>query len=237
MNEPLTIRSAPARSASACFAVLAAAAAAVSVEAQPAAAPAPESQAVVMDRFAQCVGSRWRRSMVRVLQEVPGSVNERTRLSGAIADWGFCIDPLSSEHTRLVFQPDAIRGPFAEYLYEHDFAGVGQPRGEAVARLPDPVEIIRRRNLPEAVQRAAIVGIFATCVVQRRPAEAAAVLATAPSSRAEARAVHALAPEFGNCFPAGSQFDITVSFLRGYLAAALYRHSAALAAAPAGPTE
>jgi hypothetical protein len=195
--------------------------------------PPSESDAAVIDSFSQCVVSRSRRSIVRVLQEVPGSASERDRLGGAWASWGYCRDPLSSEQSRLLFQPDSMRGPLTEVLFERDFPSSGR-RGGELARLPDPVQIVRRRDSPEGVRRAAIVGVFAACVVERRPAEAAAVLGTAPGSREETGAIQQLVPEFGACFPAGSQFDITVTLLRGYLAGALYRRSAALAAAPPG---
>lgn len=190
---------------------------------------APENDAAAMNRFAECAVSRTRRSIVRVLQEVPGSSGERDRLGGAAASWGHCTEPLTSEQERLLFQPDTMRGPLAEVLFERDFAS-GATSREGLARLPDPVEVVRRRNLPEGALRAAIVGVFAACVVERHPAEAAAVLAAPPGSRTEAAAVQLLVPDFGSCFPAGSQFDITVPLLRGYLAAALYRRAAALAA-------
>jgi hypothetical protein len=205
----------------------------------PAAAPAQsgsgrrdEDQAVVLGRFAECVVARWRRSVVQVVEQVPATAQERQRLSGAIGGWGFCLEPLSAAHTSLVFQPDVMRGPFIEALYEKDFTP-GRSHIGALAVLPDPIELVRRPGTTDRTRNAAIVGVFATCVVLRRTADAAALLATAPASRDEARAIGGLASDFGNCFPAGAQFDITVPLLRGYLAEALYRQ-AALAAATEG---
>ena len=191
---------------------------------------AGEDDAVVLDRFARCVVRGWRRSVVNVLEQVPGTPNERARLSGAIADWGTCLEPLDREDTRLVFQPDVMRGPFAEALYEQDFAA-GQARGRSFADLPDPVQLLRRADPGERSYRSAVVGIFAACVAAQHSAEVAALLATRPASREEQAAIGAITPAFGGCFPAGSEFDITVPLLRGFLAEALYRQASTAAEA------
>ena len=77
------------------------------------------------------------------------------------------------------------------------------------------------------VRNHAIMMNFASCVVRADAANSRAYLLAGPGRSGEMRALAALQPQFGPCFPAGGNLTLNKSVLSAKLAEALYREAMA----------
>lgn len=194
--------------------------------------PFEESRAVqTMHDYAECVVRRRRPQVVRMLEQAPGSPQER-RVASAIASVsGTCLisaAPGNDDMVMLRFSPRLMRGSLVEALFKRDFDGVS-PRNASVelARLPRPEA---PADLPADIEDRELLMMlssgFGSCMAERHGDGVMHILQTEPASEAEGAAFRQLAPEFGPCLNAGATITFNHQMLRGVLAEALYRHLA-----------
>lgn len=110
-----------------------------------------------------------------------------------------------------------LRGMVAEALLN------GAQRAGQLAPLP-PMKVYAA-NWFLLSGRPRPVDEMAMCVAETDPAGIEALLATAPASRAQSRALSALTPSIGNCLARGYQLNTMPTGLRSALAEALYHRA------------
>lgn len=224
----------PAWAVLACFAALSA----------PAAAQDPDRPAEGLVRshaLARCLVRTLRPQVVRVLEQVPGSAQERARVAELRLVARPCVEEVASisRDAPYDFSVAALRGVLAEALYKNDFAAAQTARPGELASLPG-------RDGPGSSRERVTVRGFAFCVVSNAPDDARALLATEPGSRSELEEVRRFVYDSEYCFPATDTSDavaadgtLNVATVRGFVSEAVYRHFAALARGqrPDAPTD
>jgi len=219
------------------IAMLAASAAAAA--AQPAPTTEAERMADALSRthtLAQCLVRDFRPLVARILDSVPGSAAERSRLADLRRRGRRCaeavsrIDPDTQYVASFEVADTAFRGVLSEALYEHDFAQPGRVRPGALARVA-AVEPAAAATGRADVDRAELRDLrqFAACVARHGGDDSAALLAIAPGSAGETEAIRRLVAELDVCFPSEETRTINIPTIRGLVAEAVYRHQSAIA--------
>ena len=130
-----------------------------------------------------------------------------------------CFD----QRRAAVMHENATRGAVAEALLLRDFSAVGTPRGKHVAKVFMP---LRSPVAPAAGEKRAIAFLEITeCVAEKEPALSFQLFSTEIGSREETAAVRALVPALGACLSKGLQVPMNASYVRSFLAEAVYRVS------------
>jgi hypothetical protein len=196
--------------------------------------------------LAQCLVRDFRPLVVRILESVPGSAAERTRLTDLRRRGRRCAEAVAridrdSQYIASFHVADtALRGALSEALYESDFAIAGRARPGALARVA-AVEPAAAATGRANVDRGELRELreFAACVARHGGDDASALLAIAPGSTGETEAIRRLVWEFDVCFPTEEARTINIPTVRGLVAEAVYRHQSALARGetPPGGTE
>jgi hypothetical protein len=209
--------------------VLAAACAvgAQSAQSQRPASPNTERAVVLAHLVGKCFVERNRAVAVRLLEQVPMTIQETSALRSGWRTYRDCYRDIGREESELRAPITIIRGQFAEALYEEDFDRSGRPRRRSLAALPDPDALLAGAPVGAGTRRSAVAGRFAACVARARPQETAQVLATPPGSAEEQSAMERLVPQFRPCHD-GGDLQINYPLFRGFLAEGLYRRGAAL---------
>ena len=123
--------------------------------------------------------------------------------------------------------PRALRGPVAEYYLKRDFdLSTWTAKRKPLATFATPVEAAFD-TLPPDTRAGVTMIVIGTCVFQADRANSAALFNTAVGSPQETAAFAALAPSLSRCIVSGAQLKMSKFQLRGALAEAAYRASAA----------
>lgn len=129
----------------------------------------------------------------------------------------------------LGFTWNLMRGGFAEIYYHRAFPG-GLAGGAADAAWAEAW--IRPRVVDGAVSQEELLHATMRCVVVRRPAVVARLLAAAPFSAAEASARRELHGDISSCLDSGIEFSASPQSLRGLLAEAALHYGEERRAGP-----
>ncbi|HEX8526245.1 hypothetical protein [Allosphingosinicella sp.] len=177
----------------------------------------------LMHAFTTCL-SVYRRNTARLFAAEPGSARAG-RMGRAI------IRPSCVRPGALRFNHILLRGGLYEAAYEREFRNAPPASFDRLPRLDYPwsgagvPNEVRARNL--AAFR------FSECVVRSSPAQARALLETEVTSPEERRVFQSMAGSLSACLSDRLTVRFTRPVLRGLVAEALYRLSAAASLRPA----
>ena len=175
--------------------------------------------ALELKELSRCVIARRDGLANTALVSIPGSREE-----GMIIDklMNVMINCMNSLRPAMRVGYAQLRGAVAEELY--------------LEAHPAPMDYTSRDHSDKSLPAAWIDGQregaelqeilwhdFAQCVVADAPAQADAILRTAPRSPEEGAAIKQIVPFLGPCIGAGSKFTMDAAMLRSYLAQALSR--------------
>jgi hypothetical protein len=182
-------------------------------------AQAPGGARTAMFQFAQCVVSRDKGRVARMV-ELPVDDAEYGRLSRRLFE---TTDDECLSDGGLSFNAALFAGALFEALYVRDFKYNGPtafPAGVTtsyVARYTAPYS-------PE-VRQALALEQFGECVARAEPAETRKLLLAMPGTATEREQFALLTPRFGACVVKGSTVAMSKSIVRGALAEGMYRLS------------
>ena len=163
----------------------------------------------VMNRYGICIVKIRPTAVMRALsREGDGAIEEAL---ARLAD-SECLAGGDLRMSRTLF-----RGAIYRALYLRDYADT--PAESLAALGSAKVEATRLTN-------------FHDCVVRLSPENSRTLVTAEVGSGSEAEAIAALRPALADCLPPGVQVHLTPWGLQGSLSEALYKRTAALAAAP-----
>jgi hypothetical protein len=203
---PAGAREVAVRAAAVLLALAPAPAAAAMQAAPPAVGTRPEDLAM-MHEFSRCIVKASPGQAARILQLDYRKDSYRRSLRN-FAQWPRHCAPMGG---RLRMAGVLLAGSFAEALLPRALAGRSLAAG--VARDPARAPI-------EARDDGEYLGL---CAVRTMPEQVSALLATAPSSEDEKKAVAVVAPGLPSCVRAGGSAIVNRPALRALLALAAYR--------------
>ena len=158
-----------------------------------------------------------------VLKALPASAASDKALFWTVLNSNSC-----SEKRNYNFNPRALRGPVAEYFLKRDFElSSWTPKRKPLATFAMPVEA-EFDKLSADTRAGVTMIVIGTCVFQADRANSAALFNTTVGSPQETAALAALGPSLSRCIVSGAQLKMSKFQLRGALAEAAYRTSAAL---------
>lgn len=178
---------------------------------------------VVLQEFARCVVSRYRKRVDAILNLPLGSPDYVPGISKVLSSACLSGGDLHIPRTN-------VRGAFFEAMYNTRF-------GKSPVVFPaDQITGFAERNAsPGREQTWLSIEQFGECVSRSHAAEVRELLASYPGSQSEAAAIAALRPAMSGCVQKGQDFSFSRTVLRGGLAEGLYWLSmAAASAAPQG---
>lgn len=182
---------------------------------QPGLSPADRAR-VTIDEFAECIVTRDPRRTSAYLDLKYGDPEADKLLVSAVSNE--CL-----YEGKLGMPLDLLRGAIYRALYLRDVKASDVPFQEKPIDFASHVTDITVTK----VRNHAIMMNFASCVVRADAANSRAYLLAGPGRSGEMRALAALQPQFGPCFPAGGNLTLNKSVLSAKLAEALYREAMA----------
>ena len=157
-----------------------------------------------------------------VLKALPASAASDKALFWTVLNSNSCSDKRNYN-----FNPRALRGPVAEYFLKRDFdLSNWQPKRKPLPVFATPVEADFEKMSADTRAGVAMT-VIGTCVFQADPTNSAALFRTTVNTAEEKAAFAALGPSLSKCIASGSQIKMSKFQLRGALAEAAYRTSAA----------
>ncbi len=166
-------------------------------------------------QLGDCLARTRQRAALALLATRPGTAEEAAASRALLGNNTSCL----RHAARLTVGRDIIRGAVAEGLYRSQVSAPPppEPLDEKAAAAGPPLPLLAD---------------FGQCFAQVRPNEVHSLLTTTRlGTRDEHAALVALAPELGQCFPAGLTISFPAPIVRLALAEAIF-HRARAAAAP-----
>lgn len=172
----------------------------------------------VLNAYAACVVKTNRRGVERALSTASGAPGSDPAMLKLMTQ--DCLD--SGE---LRFKPSLIRGAFFEQLYRTDAVLL------KIQDLKAAPSVDYRLGAPMPYSNGLTLHLglmdFADCVVRAVPASAQSLVLSRVASSQETNAFADLSPRFRSCLTDGVELEFSRPVLRGVVAEALYRVSAA----------
>lgn len=182
-------------------------------------AQAPGGARTTMFQFAQCIVSRDKGRVARML-ELPVDSAEYLRLSKRLFE---ATDDECLSDGGLSFNPTLFAGALFEALYVRDF------KFSAPAAFPatvtTPYVALYAAPYSATARQALALEQFGECVARAEPVEARKLLLAMPGTATEREQFALLTPRFGGCVVKGSTVAMSKSIIRGALAEGMYRLS------------
>ena len=204
----------------------------------------------LMHAYAKCVvGRQAKRASEAIAANAPNRTIVRNYPQLIIGD---CLVRQSRHAAKMRFGGDLYRYALADALVARELASGAAPDFSAAPRLdhrdpgPAPTQVgpggrkLKRAEYEAAVESHnedsafAFISRYGECVVRARPAEARALLGTAPDSTEESARFTALRPALARCLSEGQTLSFGRTVLRGTIAVNYYRLALAARAIPAG---
>lgn len=191
-------------------------------EAKPVPFPSSAAEAVqaqkVMNLYAGCLVKLRRRQVEKYLSRPP--LGPETYKEGSKLSNDACM-----YHGTLRFRLEVLRGVLFENLYRADFKNTERFDFSAVPVIDYTGGVIA--PLPQETElHAALIG-FSDCAVRKNPVVTRDLIMSEVASKKEAAAFQQLAPKLGDCLIEGVELKFSRAVLRGAIAEALYRLTAA----------
>jgi hypothetical protein len=143
--------------------------------------------------------------------------------------WTVLSSNSCSDKRNYDFNPRALRGPVAEYFLKRDFdLSTWTSKRKPLPTFATPVVADFDRLQPDTRAGVTMI-VIGTCVFQADRTNSAALFRTTVDTPADSAAFAALGPALSKCIASGSQLKMSKFQLRGALAEAAYRTSAASA--------
>jgi hypothetical protein len=174
-----------------------------------------------MNKYAGCLLRTFRKRALAFLRLPPASYE--AMLAARKLATGWCL-----REGALSFRFQLLRGGLYEALYEEQFERAGAAGLTAVP----PVDYSGGNPTPLSDETAFAIALvqFADCVVRANPTASRALILSKVTSDEEKAAFASLTPHLGGCLVSGTQLKFSRPMLRGFVAEALYRLSAATVA-------
>lgn len=186
----------------------------------------------IFRRMIACLVEREPSATRNLLATIPGSDGEARILWRFQSRIDHCLP--GAAITGVGFSWDLLRGGVAEVHYRHAFPA-GLPAEPAAA--PDLAASWSRPRQENGRSPASeMLHATARCVVLREPAAVTRMLASAPFSAGETRALNSLQGALSACLDAGTRFTASRQSLRGLLAEAGLHYGRAYANGFASPS-
>jgi len=191
----------------------------------------------MLSQFSKCVYNRSREGSLALLQKTDYGFSDFAQVDltndRAVKIYGFhdCLGRVASTHrtgVQLRFSAGAMRQWLVQEAYFDRY-----PESPSWVRGGN---MIGGRTYPLSADNPGVSGPmdFADCVVAADPFTADFFFRTTSGSDEEKRAIEALMPALGPCFPEGQQVRLSPSLLRLWLGEALWHAANNSAPAPAG---
>jgi hypothetical protein len=189
----------------------------------------------MLSQFSKCVYNRSREGSLALLQRTDYGFSDFAQVEmsneRAVRVYGFqdCLGRVASTHgtgVQLRFSAGALRQWLVQEAYFDRYPeGPGWIRGG---------NMIDERTLPLSAGNPGVSGPldFADCVVAADPYTAGFFYRTEAGSDDETRAIDALMPALGPCFPQGQQVQLSPALLRLWLGESLWHAANNSAPAP-----
>jgi hypothetical protein len=176
----------------------------------------PNAARLTMRAFAQCVASRSRGRLAKLLSLPVGSP-EYIGLSRSIFDreGDECLSG-----GELSFSTTILRGAFFEAAYLQEF---GRDITTDFSAVKDSGYRARYAEPYSPAERAAMaLEQYGECIARANPRASRILIGTNPSTASESQIFTELAPSFGPCLTKGSEISFSKTVLRGLIAEGLY---------------
>jgi hypothetical protein len=191
----------------------------------------PKDASAAMQLVADCFAARRPEFSARVLDTLPGSLEEGTMLVAEEEDiGGVCMDSdqLVLDGKELRFSARAIRTPLARAMLRRMLGR--SPGSSPVAAEAEPWFLARFNALPAnsrvSKQHLALLD-FGHCVAVQQWAGTRQLLMSQPETSQEKAAVDKLVPVLGGCLGEGMSVKVTPTLLRDALVEPVYHLLAA----------
>lgn len=173
-----------------------------------------------MNKYAGCLLRTFRKRALAFLRLPPASFE--AMLAARKLATGWCL-----REGALSFRFQLLRGGLYEALYEQEF----KRAGAAALTAAPPIDYTGGNPAPLSNETAVAIALvqFADCVVRANPTASRALILSKVTSDEEKAAFASLTPHLGGCLVSGTQLKFSRPMLRGFVAEALYRLSAAAA--------
>ncbi|HEX8215024.1 MAG TPA: hypothetical protein VF582_06080 [Allosphingosinicella sp.] len=173
-----------------------------------------------MNKYAGCLLRTFRKRALAYLRLPPASLESIAAARKLATGW--CL-----REGALGFRFPLLRGGLYEALYEEQFKRAGPAGLPAVP----PIDYTGGNPAPLSDETAVAIALvqFADCVARANPTASRALILSKVASDEERAAFASLTPHLGGCLVSGTQLKFSRPMLRGFVAEALYRLSAAAA--------
>jgi hypothetical protein len=174
--------------------------------------------------FASCVATYWPRQAQALLASLPGSPAEREAIAPFANVGGYCV-----LRGAVRMKSARVRGALAEAFLRTNRA----PQTPIVpVGLEETFDSFSAKLLSASAgavsddeDRSSMIGRWAAyCAVRKNSASVTTLLRTRQTSRQERNALNELNPVFAGCLPKDEALRVNPSYMRAYLAEALYWH-------------
>ncbi len=182
-------------------------------------AQAPGGARTAMLQFAQCIVSRDKGRVARILQLAVDDAEYR-RLSNRLFE---TTDDECLSDGGVSFNSTLFVGALFEALYIRDFKYDGPTAFPA--SVTTPYLTLYKPPYSATERQALALEQFGECVARAEPVEARKLLLVMPGTAIEREQFALLAPRFGACVVKGSTVAMSKSIIRGSLAEGMYRLS------------